>query len=286
MLCPTCKDNVEKILKSPRGTSKALLDTRMEYTLTSHTWVILDRTEKSLLGKRNHTEYILMVKTTGPPRAWKFIQNPLLNPDATATYIGRVDASLMSREGLLRPGEHFNPNKLFRSYLTILAQGDGNLTANMVDRAEVVLLTPRRGSLRGSLTLAQSEPLSKSYSMTPVSPLLGSHPYSLHLHSWSWGEHYDLRIRHSQGIDEWAIADDPRTLTGSSNALRKVCADERLMTYSGDLDQMGVATTSLLIDEGIATILSDAGDKIMFFLKDEPYTLTRDRDVWRLTRDE
>lgn len=285
MVCPTCLDKARKIIK---GVS-TLDTTRAEYTLTRHTWATVGRSERKLVEKLYRDEWLLFLKTIGEPRVWTFPSNPTEGP-TTSEYIGHYATRLMNYDGILKSAQHMNPNDHFRSNLAILAQGVGRLHKSMVDRAEVLLLSPQRGSLSYNIVLTQGEPLSRTYKSEPISQFIGEYPYSLHKHSWSGGEHYDLRIQWPTKIDEWSTGVNPFEAPAQSGivALRKVCLDPSLMSFSGEHTIEGIKTNAELLKQGTVTV-TQYGDLILSFtLQDttQKYRLATVDSQWRLYRDE
>lgn len=280
MACPVCLDKARRVIK---GIS-TLDTTRAEYTLTRHTWATVGRSQRKLVEKLYRDEWLLFIKTIGAPRVWSFPAHPT-SGSGRVEYIGSYDTRLMNYDGILKSGQHMNPNDHFRSNLAILAQGVGRLTRNMVGRAEVLLLSPQRGSLSHGISLMQREPQSCEYDSAPISIMVGEHPYSLHKHTWRGGDHYDLRIQYPHAIDEWSIGVHPLEIEPQGTpTLRKRCVDPTWMTFSGERVVEGVNTVAKLLDTGTLhvtyqdddTMNLNIGDATLIFtMKDSDWTVTK-----------
>ncbi len=296
MICPICVTKARKATLSkahreilPSTPNQNLISKNSaHYSLLQHRWTTIDKV-RHRLEKATQFEWILLIKTPDhtDPRAWSFTKHPGLYKDAEARHMGKLPRRYMTYTGIVKPSEAPNPNKALRSHIEVHAAGTADLEVSMVDRVEVLLLSPLRGSLRQPLQITQKNVMSNHYTLEHRAHESFTAAFSLHEHEWDNKLHYDMRFAAADETEEWAIAEDPRTLTDSIG-IKKTCTNPDLMTYSGDYDVNGVATTSLMLTEGIATVMNISDtERYMIFKSDSMNTalhMTTDGLNWKILK--
>lgn len=132
-------------------------------------------------------------------RDFKIItDNPLYTLPVSATYEGRISKKWLGYEGELEPLELWNPNKELKSHITVLAMGTLDLTTEVFDERERLILNIPKGPFKGRYVLEQEEKDSPFYVLGEYveasMEVLIKGKFVYDAHYLNEKPHYDLRV--------------------------------------------------------------------------------------------
>ena len=130
-------------------------------------------------------------------------ENPLYYLPISVTYEGRIAKKWMEFQGILEPGEHWNPNKKLESSVRILASGACEIEREELEGRERILLSIPSGPMKGEYILEQEEKDSPFYvlgerhamSLEEESELVEKAFFVYDEHIIDDKKHWDLRFR-------------------------------------------------------------------------------------------
>jgi len=256
------KEKFEEWLKRAKahwsGTKK-LLKALAYYTLHEHKWIRLGRTGEPV-GSRKlpQREWFLHLQIDGKPRTWRLEFNPLWAYPLAASYEGRTNKRWMDFEGTLEPGEAWNPNKKLKSRMVILAKGRVEVDASRESNREILKLSFKSGTMKGTWILSQEERGSEIYKLDKVFLHKARTQFVLQKHTWAGGHHFDIRVDKDSFLDEWSIPSDPLKLFREVEVNRKQIKDRSWLTTEGKKKIDGVMTEIKILDSGDVDIINDS----------------------------
>jgi hypothetical protein len=241
-------------------------------------------------------QYFLRLDTEGIGSIRSFIldENPLYVYPVSAFDEGKVNRKWLDYEGILKPGEKYNPLKKLPTRMSILATGYADYeTEKTEEGAERITLKFTSGAMKGTWILEQEEEEADTYIFAPAKELTAGR-FVLQRHgipeddSYRW--HYDLRWDTGKGyIEEFNLYGNPLE-EEVIPAVRKTCRDPTWMEIEEPTKRKVGEIWTLVepVDGGKITVIEDSENFISMFLSGVALTgywvAKKDEEGWKLIK--
>jgi len=172
-------------------------------------------------------KWFLRIEEGDKVHSWKAETDFTRFSPVPLTYEGIVDKKWISFEGDIPPNSKYNPSKSLTGKMTIIDKGSCSVDTEIVEGAEVLLVTFHGKDLAGKRRIAQEEKGSSIYTIEGLSEDLEGATFVLQLHeietSVGLKKHWDVRISKSFEFNIWG---NPLDIKGEGigyKSMYKIC---------------------------------------------------------------
>lgn len=230
----------------------------------------------------------------GGIRSWYLpTNNPINVSPLSAQYEGKVPRKWLDYEGLIKPGERYNPLKELDTRMIILTKGKVDYISDKIEGKEVITLKFKSGSLKGTWLLEQEQKGADMFVFAPEKSLAKG-KFVLQKHGiprnnedkYNW--HYDLRWDLGEPyLDEINLFGNPLEEKGAIRAVRKRGEDKSWMEIEDEeKKKVGEMMTIVqAVDEGKINVIEDTEGFVSMILHGVSlkgyYIIKKDETGWK-----